>query len=265
MLIIGERINSSRKSIQEAIKAGDADLIKKEAGIQTEAGADYIDVNAGVFVGEELDRIKWLIETVQEATELPLCIDSPDPKVIEAAVPLVEKTPMINSITLDRVRLETILPLVVEKKAKVIALCQSEEAVPQTVEIKVELAGQLVEKTTAAGLPLDDLYIDPLVYPVATDSKSAQATLDAIDRIMTSFPGVHTTCGLTNVSYGLPGRKLINRTFLAAAIARGMDSAILDPTDKKLYSVLMASRAIRGLDDYCMNFMGAFRADRLDI
>ena len=189
MLIIGERINSSRKPIQEAIRAGDADFIRLEAKKQTEAGAHYIDVNAGIFVGEEFEKIKWLMENVQEATDLPLCIDSPDPKVIAAALPLARKTPMINSISLDRVRLETILPLVVENKSKVIALCQSEEAVPQTTEDKVKLAGRIVEKTTAAGLPLDNLYLDPLVYPVATDSKSAQATLDAIDRIMTRFPG----------------------------------------------------------------------------
>ena len=264
MLIIAERINSSRKPIAEAVESNDTALIQREAMAQTEAGADYIDVNAGTFINEEADRLKWLIRTVQEATDLPLCIDSPDPKVIEAALPLVDRTPMINSITLEPVRLDRILPLVAEHKTKVVGLCQADELPPDTAEGKLQLAGQLVEKVTAAGVALDDLYIDALVYPIATNSQSALATIDAIERIMKEFPGVHTTCGLTNVSYGMPNRKLINRTFLAAAITRGLDSAILDPTDKRLFGTLKASLTILAKDEFCLEYIEAFRAGRLE-
>ena len=264
MLIIAERINSSRKPIAEAVESNDTALIQREAMAQTEAGADYIDVNAGTFINEEADRLKWLIRTVQEATDLPLCIDSPDPKVIEAAIPLVDRTPMINSITLEPARLDRILPLVVEHKTKVVGLCQADELPPDTAEGKLQLAGQLVEKVTAAGVALDDLYIDALVYPIATNSQSALATIDAIERIMKEFPGVHTTCGLTNVSYGMPNRKLINRTFLAAAITRGLDSAILDPTDKRLFGTLKASLTILAKDEFCLEYIKAFRAGRLE-
>ncbi len=264
MLIIAEKINSTRKSIAEAMEAYDADLIQKAAAAQTEAGADYIDVNAGTFVKEEADRLKWLIEVVQEVTDLPLCIDSPDPGVIRAVLPLVNGTPMVNSITLEPVRLNGILPLVAEHKAKVIALCQGEEAMAETAEEKLRLAGQLVQKVTEAGVPLDDLYVDPLVYPIATNSESALATIDAIGRIMKEFPGVHTTCGLTNVSYGMPNRKLINRTFLVAAITRGLDSAILDPTDKQLFGALKASLAVVGKDEFCLEYIEAFREGRLE-
>jgi len=231
---------------------------------QTEAGADYIDVNAGTFINEEADRLKWLIRIVQEATDLPLCIDSPDPEVIEASLPLVDRTPMINSITLEPDRLDRILPLVAEHKTKVVGLCQADELPPETAEGKLRLAGQLVEKVTAAGVALGDLYIDALVYPIATNSQSALATIDAIDQIMKEFPGVHTTCGLTNVSYGMPNRKLINRTFLAAAITRGLDSAILDPTDKRLFGTLKASLTILAKDEFCLEYIEAFRAGRLD-
>ncbi len=264
MLIIAERINSTRKSIAEAVESNDTALIQREAMAQAEAGADYIDVNAGTFINEEADRLKWLIRTVQEATDLPLCIDSPDPKVIEAAIPLVDRTPMINSITLEPARLEGILPLVAEHKTKVVGLCQADELPPDTAEGKLQLAGQLVEKVTAAGVALDDLYIDALVYPIATNSQSALATIDAIERIMKEFPGVHTTCGLTNVSYGMPNRKLINRTFLAAAITRGLDSAILDPTDKRLFGTLKASLTILAKDEFCLEYIEAFRAGRLE-
>ena len=264
MLIIGERINSSRKSIAEAISSRNTTFIQNEAKLQAAAGADYLDVNAGTFVGEEAKHLQWVIETVQEVVDLPLCIDSPDPSVIKAMIPLVKKTPMINSITLEPFRLEEILPLVTKNKTKVIALCQSGDFIADTAEAKVKMAGQLVEKVKAAGIPLDDLYIDPLVYPLATNDQSALATLDAFEKIMKEFPGVHTICGLTNVSYGLPNRKLVNRTFLVMAIARGLDSAILDPTDKQLFGALNSSLMVAGKDEFCMQYIAGFREGRLE-
>jgi cobalamin-dependent methionine synthase I len=125
MLIIAERINASRKQIAQAISAGDRAFIQGEAKAQTQAGAHYIDVNAGTFVGEEADKLKWIVEAVQEVTDLPLSIDSPDAEVIEAVMPLLKKTPLINSITLEPSRIEGVLPIVVAHKTKVIALCQS--------------------------------------------------------------------------------------------------------------------------------------------
>ncbi len=145
MLIIGERINASRKPIAEAISSRDISFIQNEAKIQATAGADYLDVNAGTFVGEEAKHLRWIVETVQEVVDLPLCIDSPDPSVIKTVLPLVKKTPMINSITLEPFRLEGILPWVAEHKAKVIALCQSGDSIADTAEAKVRMAGQLVE------------------------------------------------------------------------------------------------------------------------
>jgi 5-methyltetrahydrofolate--homocysteine methyltransferase len=252
MLIIGERINASRKSIAEAISSRNAAFIQNEAKAQAVAGADYIDLNAGIFVGEEVIHLKWVIETVQEGIDLPLCIDSPDPAVFKALIPL------------ETSRLEGILSLVSEYQTKVIALCQSEDSIADTAEAKVQMAEQLVNKVRAAGIPLDDLYIDPLVYPLATNEKSALATLDAIEQIMKQFSGVHTTCGLTNVSYGLPNRRLVNRTFLVAAIARGLDSAILDPTDKQLFGALKAALMISGKDEFCMQYIAGFREGRLE-
>ena len=149
-------------------------------------------------------------------------------------------------------------------KTRVIALCQSADAIADTTEAKVRMAGEIVEKAGAAGVPLEALYIDPLVYPVATNDRSALATLDAIERIMKEFPGVHTTCGLTNVSYGLPNRKLVNRTFLVAAIVRGLDSVIADPTDKQLLGALRAALLIAGKDEYCMDYITAFREGKFE-
>ncbi|MCX5830525.1 MAG: dihydropteroate synthase [Deltaproteobacteria bacterium] len=264
MLIIAERINTSRRQIAEAVTAGDRTFIQKEATAQTEAGAHYIDVNAGTFADAEGEKLAWIIEAVQEVTELPLSIDSPSPAVMRAMLTLVKKTPLINSITLESSRIGGILPLVVERKAKVIALCLAEQGLAETTAKKVELAGRLIDKLSGAGVPIDDIYIDPLVYPLAVNPGSAQATLGAIGAITRNFPGVHTICGLTNVSYGLPARKLINRTFLAAAITQGLDAAIIDPTDKLLYAMLKAATLVAGKDSFCRDYIRTFREGRLE-
>ncbi len=262
MLIVAERINGTRKGIGAAIKARDAAFIRKEALNQANAGGDYIDVNAGGS-SDETEALKWLVEQVQEATDKPLCLDSADPEVIKKVITGCKMPPMINSITVDPHRLEPILSLVAEHGARVIGLCQSEEAMGHNLETKLAFADQLVEKVTGFGISIKDLYIDPLIFPVSTDSKTALESIEAIDRIMTEFPGVHTICGLTNVSYGLPARKLVNRIFLACALSRGLDSAILDPTDDALYAALRAAEMLLGRDDYCRNFISAYRKGRL--
>jgi 5-methyltetrahydrofolate--homocysteine methyltransferase len=259
MVIIGEKINSSRKQIAEAVITGNRMYIQNEARAQRDAGADYIDVNAAAFEGKETEYLKWIIEAVQEAVDLPLCIDSPDPEVIKKVVSLVNKPPMINSITLEPSRLDGILPIALEHGASVIGLCQTDSRLSRTTAEKVEAAGGLIDKATSAGIGINTLYIDPLVFPVGADSDSARATLDAIEEIMRRFQGVHTVCGLTNVSYGLPNRRLVNRTFLAEAVALGLDAAILDPTDKKLLGVLRAALMLAGKDRFCMDYIKAFR------
>jgi len=263
VLIVGERINSSRNPIYDAIKAKDADFIRSEAQAQAEAGADYIDVNAGSFVEQEIEYLRWLVEVVQGNTELPLCVDSPNPRAIAAALELAKRPAMVNSISLERGRLRGMMPLVKKYKSKIVALCQSDEGMATTVEAKVKIAEQLVEALTKEGLALSDIYIDPLVYPIATDTQSAIAALGAIEKIMKVFPGVHTICGLTNVSFGLPARKLLNRTFLVAAISHGLDSVIIDPTDRELMASLMAAEALANRDEFCVKYIKAYRRGEL--
>ena len=261
MLIVGERVNASRKAIRAALEAFDAEAIAAEVRMQAAAGAHYIDVNGGTFPGREAEMLCWLVERAQEATDLPLCLDTSDPAALAAALPRVRgPRPMVNSINLERDRYARVLQLVLDYKAKVIALAQGEEVPASTTALKVDLASRLVDNLTVAGVPLDDIYVDPLVFPVATDSGSAQATIGAIREIMTRYPGVHTVCGLTNVSFGLPARKLVNRVFLAGAIAAGMDAAIVDPTDAQLMAVMYGAEAVFGRDEYCMNFLGAFQS-----
>ena len=179
-------------------------------------------------------------------------------------LPKTLRPPLINSITLEAERLHTLLPLALEYNSGVIALCQSSDMLAHTATQKLELAAQLIEKVIHAGISLDKLYIDPLVYPLSSDPQSGVATLAAIEQIMSLYPGVHTVCGLTNISYGLPNRSLVNRSFLIACISRGLDAAIIDPTDNRTYGALKAATMIMGLDDYCMEFVTAYREGRLD-
>lgn len=263
MLIVGERINSSRSPIAKAMEERNHDFIVAEVRKQDQAGADYIDLNAGAFLETELETLKWAVDIAQKETEKPLTVDSADPMVLQGILPSLSQPPMINSINLEKRLLETILPLAVENGSKLIALCKSDDKMADTADEKLEMADRLVEAAGQAGLALDDLYIDPLVYPVSTDTKSAMYTLQAIEAIMNRHQGVHTICGLTNVSYGLPERKLVNRAFLTAAVSKGLDAAILDPTDDKLFSALKAGLMIMGQDDYCMEYITTFRAGRL--
>jgi len=264
MLIVAERINASRKAIRAALESEDAAAIQKEATAQAAAGAHYIDVNGGTFPGREAELLGWLVDTVQAVTDLPLCLDSPDPAALAAALPRVKmRPPMINSINLEPGRFEAVLELALAHRAKLIALCQGEGVPAAGAAEKIALATELIERLTRAGIAPDDLYVDPLVFPLGTDSQSARATVEAIGEIHRRFPGVHTICGLTNVSYGLPARKLINRTFLVAAIGSGMDAAIVDPTDAQLMSAMLAANAVFGRDDYCVGFIEAFQDGRI--
>lgn len=263
MLIVAERINASRKAVRAALEKFDAATVQAEAKIQAAAGAHYIDVNGGTFPGREPELLTWLVEVVQDVTDLPLSVDSSDPAALDAALPKTKRAPMINSVSLEGDRFERVLALAREHKAKLVALCQGEGPMASTVERKLELGCRLVDRLTDGGLALDDIYVDPLVFPIGTDPNSAVATLQSFSELMRRYPGVHTICGLTNVSHGLPARKLVNRTFLVASIAYGLDAVIADPTNSDLMAAMTAAEALVGRDEYCGNLIEAFQDGKL--
>ncbi len=265
MIIIGEKINSTLKAIRPAIESYDAKTIQDLAIKQHEAGAAYIDVNAGMFHDDEPQRLVWLIETIQEVTDAPFAIDSPNPAAIEAALRANKNAkPIINSITNEKERYNAIAPLAVEYKTGIIALCMDDAGMPETVEDRVTIAGRLIEKLTKQGVAIGDIYIDPMIRPIGTGSQNGVVALETMRRVKAEYPDVHLTCGLSNISFGLPARKLINQAFLVAAMSAGLDSAILDPLDKRLMSFLYATEALMGLDDFCMNYLTMFREGRLE-
>lgn len=266
MIIIGEKINTSIKAIRPAVENMDAAFIQDVAKKQAEAGAHYIDVNCGTFPFKEPELLEWLVNTVQETVDLPLCIDSPNPKALSRALKANKNgKPLINSITAEKQRFNEIFPLVLEYNTSIIALCMDDDGMPETADDRVRIAEKLLNDMTKEGVKPEDIYFDPMVRPIGTGSHYGVVALDTIRRIMTEFPGVHTTCGLSNISFGLPKRKLINQAFLILAIGAGLDSAILDPLDKKIMSFVYATELVNNKDEYCMNYLTAFREDKLEI
>jgi 5-methyltetrahydrofolate--homocysteine methyltransferase len=264
MLIVGELINASRKAIGAAIKDKDKAAIQKVAADQHENGAHFIDVNAGIFVGEEADYLKWVVQSVQEAVDAPCCIDSPDPKVIEAALSVHKGTAMINSISLEKERYEALLPVVAGTDLKVIALCMSDKGMPETVDARMAIADELVNGLVQKNVTVENIYVDPLVQPLSTNNTYGVEFLNAVEKIMTTFKGIHTMCGLSNISYGLPERKFMNQTFMTMAIAKGLDGAIVNPLDKRMMACIITAEALAGRDNYCMNYLKAYRAKQFE-
>lgn len=265
MIIVGELINTSRKSIQQAVQNQDKAFIQEVARDQAAAGADYIDVNAGTFLEAEADYLPWLVETVQGAVELPCCLDSPNPRALEKAMTVHRGVPMINSISLETDRFDRMLPVVTQSPCKLVALCMSQTAMPTCAKERVDVAEQLIRTLTDAGLTQPDIYIDPLVQPVSVDTRMGVAVLEAMRTIRQAYPEVNTICGLSNISFGLPERRLINRYFLSLAIGSGLSAAILDPTDRALIASLKTNLMIMGQDEYCENFIEAYENGILNI
>ncbi len=261
MLIIGELINTSRKAIREAVEARNAGYIQEVARQQADAGADYLDVNCGNMVGQELEIMQWLVETIQQAVDTPLCIDSPDEGALRVGLSLLKPgyKPMINSISAEEKRFKAVAPLVREFNAKVVALCIEDAGMPASAHDRLRIATDLVKALEIAGVAQEDIYLDPLVKPLSTNDRHGLEVLDAIRLIKDKFPAVHFTCGLSNISYGLPNRGVLNRLFVVQTMTAGMDGYILNPADKAMMGLVYASRALLGQDKYCAKYLKAHR------
>ncbi|MCX5666022.1 MAG: dihydropteroate synthase [Candidatus Omnitrophica bacterium] len=264
MLIIGERINSTRAHIQEAMKARDTAFIVKEAKKQIEAGAGFIDVNCAMSLGDEIRDIDWVISVIQsEIGDVSICIDSPNHLAIERALEAYRAKGklFINSITGEQARIDLIVPLAVKYNTKLIALTMGEGGMPNSAEDRLAIAKDILTKVSAKGFKAEDIYFDPLIRPISTEPDQAKEFLKSIPMIKSL--GAKTVCGLSNISYGLPDRKIINSTFLAMAIQSGLDAAILDPTEKQVVSSIAAAEALMCKDEYCSDYIKAFREGRL--
>ncbi len=263
MLIVGERINKSRKFVNEALEKRDAAYIADDAKKQVEAGANFIDVNAGSRIGSEVEDITWLVEVVEGAVKTPLSLDSPEPKVLLAMAKRVKKKPMINSTTAERPRFEQMKPVFQEREIDIVALCMDERGIPTSVDQALENASFLVKNLTQMGIPPQNIHLDPMIQPISVSKDNGMLALETIRRLRREFSGVQTICGLSNLSFGLPNRFLINRTFVVLCIEAGLSGTIIDPLDRKMMANIVVAETLIGKDDYCMRYLKANRAGTL--
>ena len=259
LTIIGERINASRKSIARAIDAADNTLISEEARIQFEAGADFLDVNAGTYPDKEAEILAWLVRASQAVVSTPLSIDTSSPDALRAALEAHRGKALVNSISLEKEKMETVLPLIREHSCAVIAQTIESRRIPTEAQERVDIAMRLVDALTGAGIEPEDIYIDPLVRPVSMIGDAGVETLKAFSDIRARLPEVHIICGVGNVSFQLPGRSLLDQTFLAMAMAGGADAAIIDPLNSDIMASVAAAEALLGKDEFCMRYIAAHR------
>lgn len=263
MLVIGEKINASNRSVGEAIAKRDGEFVANLARAQAAAGADYIDVNAGGGQGtgqNETTAIEWLVEVVQTATDKPLTIDSESPGVIEAALRKYRgEGLMINSVNAEKSRLESIGPLAAKHGASLVALAMGAEGIPATTEKRLAACESIMAYLTQLGMAAEQVYFDPLVLPISVDPGQGLVTLKTLEQIKARYPAAKTVMGLSNVSFGLPERKLINRNFLMMAAYAGLDAAILDPLDARIMSLTKVADLLTGKDSMCRGYLRAHR------
>ncbi len=258
MLVIGERINGLFKDVAKAIQEKNKKVIQDLALAQCKGGAHMLDVNTGPSTMNPQDAVVWLVNTIQEITDVPLVIDSPKISVLEAGLSACNKKAMINSTTGQTEKLQAILPIAAKYNSSLIGLTMSEKGIPADAQAKSELALQIIAACMEAGIPQEDLFLDPLILPVNVAQAQVKETLEAIKMIKAlSSPAPQVILGLSNVSQGTKNRGLINRIALVMGMACGLDGAIMDPLDKELTAALLTAEIILNKTIYCDSYLKA--------
>jgi 5-methyltetrahydrofolate--homocysteine methyltransferase len=261
-VILGERINpTGKKKLAAALVAGDLGAVRREALAQVEAGADILDVNVGAAGVDEVDLLPRAVRLVLETVDVPVAIDTPNGEALAAALVMHKELnpngkPLINSVNGEEASLKRVLPLVAEYKTAVIGLCMDEDGIPETPEKRLAVAKKIIDRAEEHGIAREDILIDCLALTVGADSQAAWITLEAI-RMVKEELGVNLALGASNVSFGLPDREIINGTFLAMAIARGLNCPIVDAAKVRPY--IMAADLALGRDEYAMRYLKAYR------
>jgi 5-methyltetrahydrofolate--homocysteine methyltransferase len=263
-VIIGERINpTGRKKLAEEMAVRNYERVKSDALAQVAAGAQMLDVNAGIPMVDEPAILAEVVQLVQELVEVPLCIDSSIVAALEAGLSVYKGKPLVNSVTGEEERLESVLPLVAEHKAAVIGITNDESGISHDPEVRFEVARNIVERAESYGIPREDVIIDPLAMPVGAVN-TAGVTLFTITRRVREELGCNTVCGASNISFGLPDREGLNTAFLAMAISAGMTSAITNPLVESVRKTVLAGNVFMGLDENCLAWLSYQREAKQD-
>jgi len=263
MLIIGEKINATSRSVGDAIVRRDGKFLEGLVTAQASAGADYIDVNAGTGRSspeQEIADIEWLVDVVQTVTDKPLVIDSDNPKAVEAALRRYRgQKPIINSVNAEATKIGAMGHLALEYDAGLVALAMGSHGIPKTVEARLAACDVIIKGLDALEIAPERIFFDPLVLPISVDSSMAIVTLRTLEQIKQRYPEAGTVLGLSNISYGLPQRRVINQSFLLMAAYAGLDAVITDPLDAKMMGFIKVAEMLTGTDPYCKGYLGAYR------
>ncbi len=258
-VIIGERINpTGRKQMLAALQAGNFDQVREDALAQVEAGAQVLDVNAGVPGVDEAALLEKVMATVMDVTDAPLCIDTADSAALSRALSIYQGKALVNSVNGEAASLDRTLPLVHEHGAAVIGLCMDEHGIPPTAEDRLRVAAKIIEKAGHLGIPAEDVVIDPLALTMGSDSNAGRIALDTIKLVVTEF-GVNITMGVSNISFGMPERSHINSTYIAMAIHAGLTCPITNPMVEEVQLAVLAADLAMGRDEYGMDWIKAYR------
>ncbi len=262
--VIAERINMTRKSIRTKVWERDEAFIRNEASRQVKAGATHIDLNAGGDPAKEVDDMVWLTKIVSDEVELPLSFDSANPEAIQAGLEICNRSgTIINSITMEKERIKGIIPLVKKHNTGVVCLAMNDKGMPEDYEGRVKITDDIAELFKENEISIDRAYFDHLVRPASTNPGQAKFILDAITYTKATYPEAHIALGLSNISFGIPKRNNFNKVFFAMLVAAGCDGAIIDPTETDMMLTLCYSRAVLGLDEYCMEYITKMREEGL--
>ncbi len=258
-VVIGERVNpSGKRGLAESLRRGDMSLVRQEALAQTKAGAHVIDVNVTAEGVDEETILPLAVQAVAEAVDAPICVDTADVRALAEALVVCPGKPLVNSVTGEASSLHAVLPLVKQRGCAVIGLCMDEDGIPGDASKRLEIAQKIVQAAQELGISKDNVVIDPLATTIGADSKAGLGTLLAIRSISEKL-AVNTTMGGSNISFGLPERSLINRSFLPMVIAAGLTSAIVDPLDEEIRRAIAACDLLLGHDEFAEEFLQRFR------
>ena len=256
-VLIGERINpSGKKKLGEALKESNLDIVRQEAKAQTEAGADILDVNVNIFGIDEPDLLPKAVKAVMESSELPLCIDSANPEALEAAIKVYKGKPLVNSVTGEEHSLAKVLPVIKKHGTAVVGLVQDDNGIPKTPEARLAVAKKIVERAEKLGIPREDIVIDCLCLAVGAETTSGTTALGTI-RLIKQELGVNMTLAVSNISFGMPDRDLLNNAFVAACIAAGITCVIVDV--KKIRPAVQAADVLMNHDKHARRYMESYR------